>query len=126
HLPPVEGPVPTVAPVPSASVVANGFKTPGEVFDAQISALRHDDDAAFRATFLPGMKISTEDLAACRKLLKENPTVAPSWATQEQLDYRGEKVTRVEIWTRARTGFHQTPTGMLADHVWCAPPPRVP
>jgi hypothetical protein len=121
----VEPAMPPSSPSTSASVSAGPrYADEHEVFDAQIDALRRDDDAAFRATFLPSMSIGAADIAACKTLVKTKGPIHPEWAARETATERGEKIVRVEILTHALTGFHYTKSGVLADRLWCAPPPR--
>jgi hypothetical protein len=87
----------------------------------QLRVIDSGDLAAFRATFVPGVAITADTLAACRTRIHQVP-VRPDWEMAKETVVDGLRVRRVSMFGKSMTGFHEQPDGRwLADAAWCVP-----
>lgn len=119
-------PPPSVAAPVARAVVRPS--SPRENLAIAMRLLEAGDDEAFRATFMPAVRTSltTSAIEACRRRLV-GKTLKPDWEVAESAVEPNEagapeRVTRVSIFGKSMTGFHEVaPDEWLADAAWCVP-----
>lgn len=94
--------------------------SPEATVETQLELLRRGEDDAFATTFLPGVVVTEEAIAACKKRIA-SVAVQPDWDMAEDRVVDGQRVQRVGMFGKSMTGFHQIGTRWLADTVWCVP-----
>jgi hypothetical protein len=104
----------------AGSLSPSDLSSPRQTVDTQMKLLAEGRDGEFRATFLPGVAISADQIEACRKRVA-NTVVRPDWEMAEDVLVNGHRVRRVSMFGKSMTGFHDVQGKWLADAVWCVP-----